>query len=158
MLVTMPEPIEVEVKDEQVKRLVTNIQKRLGNLKPAMRLIGEIVHESIQRNFEEGGRPKKWKRLAPSTIKQRKRIGKWPGRMLVRRGVSGGLMGAIAYRAFNDRVVSHANKIYAAIHHFGGMAGRGRKVKIPARPYMMVQDEDWKEIKAALNEFILGGV
>lgn len=28
-----------------------------------------------------------------------------------------------------------SNVVYAAIHEFGGMAGRGRKVKIPARPY-----------------------
>jgi phage gpG-like protein len=27
---------------------------------------------------------------------------------------------------------------YAAIHQFGGMAGRGKKVKIPARPYLAV--------------------
>ena len=26
--------------------------------------------------------------------------------------------------------------VYAAIHEFGGMAGRGRRVKIPARPYL----------------------
>ena len=29
-----------------------------------------------------------------------------------------------------------SNKEYAAIHQFGGMAGRGRKVEIPARPYL----------------------
>jgi phage gpG-like protein len=54
-------------------------------------------------------------------------------------------------------VVLVANKPYAAIQHFGGMAGKGRKVKIPARPYMMIQDEDWAEIKAALNDFIIEG-
>ena len=29
-----------------------------------------------------------------------------------------------------------SNVVYAAIHEFGGMAGRGRKVKIPERSYL----------------------
>jgi phage virion morphogenesis protein len=35
-----------------------------------------------------------------------------------------------------DEVVIGTNKKYAAIHQFGGFAGRGRRVKIPARPYL----------------------
>ena len=31
-----------------------------------------------------------------------------------------------------------SNKKYAAIHHLGGKAGRGRKVTIPARPYLPI--------------------
>jgi len=57
----------------------------------------------------------------------------------------------------HKKVVISANKIYAAIHHFGGKAGRGKKVTIPARPYMMVQDEDWREMEAALGDFIIQG-
>lgn len=149
--------VEWVVHDDELQRELKGIIRRMGHARPAMQVIGEIVQESIQRNFEEGGRPRKWKPLAPATIKQRKRLGKWPGRILVRSGTAGGLMGGISYRAFNDRVVAHANKVYAAIHHFGGKAGKGHKVDIPARPYMMVQDEDWREIKAALNDFVMKG-
>lgn len=31
-----------------------------------------------------------------------------------------------------------SNKKYAAIHHLGGKAGRGRKVTIPVRPYLPI--------------------
>ena len=49
------------------------------------------------------------------------------------------------------------NKIYGAIHQLGGMAGRGHRTKIPARPYLVIQDEDWAEIKEALTDFIIRG-
>lgn len=35
-----------------------------------------------------------------------------------------------------------SNLVYAAIHQFGGQAGRGRKVTIPARPYLGLSDAD----------------
>lgn len=148
---------EIHINDRELQKTLKGILSRLGNIKPAAELMGEIALESIQTNFEDGGRPKKWKPLAESTIADRKRQGKWPGRILVRQGHAAGLLGSIAYTAFNDKVVVHSNKVYARIHHEGGMAGRGRRTKMPARPYMMIQDEDWAEMKDALNAFILQG-
>ncbi len=152
----MPE-IEFKINDTELQNTLKTIMNRMGNILPAARLMGEIALESITTNFEEGGRPAKWKPLAKRTIKERTRQGKWPGRILVRQGHAGGLMGAIAYTPMNDRVIVHANKVYARIHHYGGKAGKGRKVTIPARPYLMIQDEDWAEMRAALNDYIFRG-
>ena len=148
--------IHVKV-DGQVENILQGLMSRLGNLKPATRLMGEIVLESIVTNFEQGGRPGKWDPLAAATIRQRQRKGKWPGRILVQSGHAGGLLGAIAYTPGDTSVTIHANKRYARIHHYGGQAGKGHKTTIPARPYMMVQDEDWEDIRAGLNDYILGG-
>lgn len=145
-----------EFNDDELKRMLKGVLSRLGNVKPAAELMGETILESITTNFEEGGRPKKWKSLKKSTQEQRRRMGKWPGRMLVISGHAGGLMGSIAYTALNNGVIVHANKVYARIHHYGGMAGKGRTVKIPARPYMMVQDEDWAEMKDQLRKYVFG--
>lgn len=152
----MPE-IDFNIDDDELQKTLKGILNRLGHIKPAAERMGEIALESITTNFEEGGRPKKWKPLAKKTIQDRQRRGKWPGRILVRQGHAGGLLGSVAYTALNDRVVVHANKVYARIHHFGGKAGRGHKVDIPARPYMMIQDEDWAEMKAALDEYVIRG-
>jgi len=38
------------------------------------------------------------------------------------------------------------------------MAGRNKKVKIPARPYLLVQEEDWKTIRDCLRGFLMKGV
>lgn len=143
--------------DKDLQDLLKAVKNRIGNTKPAFEVIGEIIQTSILKNFEQGGRPEAWQDLAERTKKQRAKQGKWPGQILVMSGVRGGLMGSISYDAMPDKVVWVANKPYAAIQHFGGMAGKGLKTKIPPRPYMMIQDEDWEEIKAALNDFIIEG-
>ncbi len=140
--------------DADFQAFIQGMMSKLGNLEPAHEIAGEILHTSILRNFEEGGRPNRWTDLADSTKKQRKKQGNWPGQMLVRAGVRGGLMGAVSYDAAPDKVVFLGNKKYSAIQHHGGKAGPGRKVTIPARPYMMMQDEDWAEIKGAVKLFI----
>lgn len=40
------------------------------------------------------------------------------------------------YQLTPDSVELGSQKVYAAIHHFGGKAGRGHKVTLPARPVM----------------------
>lgn len=50
--------------------------------------------------------------------------------------------------AFADRQTAGwgTNKKYAAIHQFGGKAGRHLSAEIPARPYLGVSDENLKEL------------
>jgi phage virion morphogenesis protein len=144
--------IEVKVEDKEVKLLLAGIQSRLGYLTPVMKIIGQTVRTSVVRNFEKEGRPEKWEPLAKSTLKQ-----KLSNKILREKGFFGGLQGSISARAEKDRAVVGTNKIYAAIHQFGGKAGRGLKVTIPARPFLMVQNEDWSEIRAALSDYIANG-
>ena len=144
--------VNIKIDDREVRKLLAGILKRIGNPGPVMKILGAIVRTSVVRNFEKGGRPTKWQALSPETLKTKK------GTAILReQGMAGGLMGSVNYKPFNDKVVVSANKVYAAIHHFGGKAGRGKKVTIPARPYMMIQDEDWVEMKAALNDYIIRG-
>ena len=151
----MPIKINIKVTRDDVTPLLARLKEKMGNLSPFMKNAGEVLITSIRKNFETGGRPEKWQGLKASTIKGRMLQGHWPGKILIRHGVSGGLLGSLSYKASPDRVVVSANKIYAAIHHFGGKAGRGHKANIPARPFMLVQDEDWSEIKRMAGEYLL---
>jgi len=119
--------------------------------KRAMALAGDYAVKSIRQNFLAGGRPEKWKPLSPVTLAMK--LGKSKGKarakkaktnkVLIGLGMKGGLMGSIHYKASDSEVViGPDSKPYAAIHQFGGMAGRNRKVKIPARPYMVLQKDD----------------
>lgn len=150
----MPSYIDFKIKDHGVQVLLKRIASRLGSFKPGLELIGEIVHASIMKNFEKGGRPE-WKPLSPVTKKIRKEKGKWPGQILV---VSGALK-RIIYKAGQDRVTFSANPNYAILHQFGakkGSLGGGLPWgDIPARPFMMVQEEDWDEIKNELGDLLL---
>lgn len=173
--------ITIKTDDREVRGLLNKVQRRLSDMTPVMKVIGEIVRTSVVRNFEKGGRPKKWAPLSKTTLARRKK----GGGILRVQGFAGGLMGSITARAYPDKVVIGTNKIYAAVHQFGAKKGQfgrvpvARKIgsagrsgatlysrgwlmsvpwgDIPARPFLMVQDEDWGEIKKTLGRFILRG-
>lgn len=140
--------IKVEIKDGEVRTMLMNLMNRTGNLSPVMETIGGIVRRSILKNFDASGRPNRWQ---PS-----KRALKTGGKTLIDRAI---LKNSINYKAFRNRVeLGPAASIpYGRIHQLGGMAGRGHKVRIPARPYLMVQNEDWVEIKQALTDYLTEG-
>ena len=52
----------------------------------------------------------------------------------------------LLYSIFPDR--------YAAIHQLGGDAGRNKKVKIPARPYINLVEDDYDEILHEISEHL----
>lgn len=49
-----------------------------------------------------------------------------------------------------------SNLVYAAIHQQGGKAGRGRKVTIPARPYLGLSDADRDAVEALVIDTVGG--
>jgi phage virion morphogenesis protein len=160
--------IKVELKDHGVKDMLARLQERMGNMTSFMKEVGELVRSSVIKNFMKGGRPEKWKPHALATI-----LGGISKKKFTQRGglktgssrkLAGGkvlidtarLMNSVTSRARNDRVEIGTNVIYAAIHQLGGKAGRGRKVTIPARPFLAVQDEDWTEIKKTIERYLMG--
>jgi phage virion morphogenesis protein len=160
--------IDVKIDDKQALALLERLRARGHNLTPAMKRIGEDVTKSVKENFNAGGRPEKWEPLAASTLFQigggRKGYTK-SGRMtakaanrvfnhmpLIRSGL---LFSSIHPVAGPNSVEIGTDRVYGAIHQFGGQAGRGKKVKIPARPYLMVQDEDWPRIANTIADYIV---
>lgn len=144
--------LTITINADQVAAELQVIATRCGNLLPAMQIIGATVKASVQENFMAGGRPAGWQALSPVTLAKKK-----GGSILVGKGFGGGLLGSIHAEPASDHVLVGTDKKYAAIHQLGGQAGRGRKVTIPARPFLMVQDEDWPEMKDQLSDYILMG-
>jgi phage virion morphogenesis protein len=66
---------------------------------------------------------------------------------------TGQLATSITAEATSQGVTIGTNKAYGAIHHFGGQAGRNKKVTLPARPCLVVQEGDYEEIQKAAEEF-----
>ncbi|MBN1627122.1 MAG: phage virion morphogenesis protein, partial [Deltaproteobacteria bacterium] len=70
--------IEIKVEDKEVQELLNRLSGRMNDLTPVMTEIGEIVSESVQRNFEEHRAPDgtPWEPLAESTKRQRAKRGR----------------------------------------------------------------------------------
>lgn len=86
---------------------------------------------------------------------------------------SGGLKGSIAYEATPSLVAVGTGKVQAAIHQFGGeivpkkakalvfdVGGETvftKKVTMPARPFIGINEEDIEEARETIEAFIAGG-
>jgi len=147
----MPEPIEIKVDDKEIQQLLKRLISKTENLRPLMKNIAGIMLDSVEENFEKEGRPYKWQGLAKPTIKQRTKKGYWPGRILQ---VRGELAASITSKYDENSAVVGTNKVYAAIHQLGGEAGRNKNVKIPARPYLKLTEDDINQILEVTKDYL----
>lgn len=122
--------IEIEINNvQQIATILERLANAAQDRVPLMRSIAGTMESAVLQNFDVGGRPK------------------WLG-LKYRQGTplvdTENLMNSITSYYDNNIAMVGTNEPYAAIHQFGGKAGRGRKVDIPARPFLVLtpQDED----------------
>ena len=144
-------PIEIKIDNNDVERKLLELAQKGENLRPLMKNIAGIFASATEENFKNEGRPDKWTELSEATKKQRTKQKKWPGQILQ---VSGQFASSISTQYDDDSAIIGSNLDYAAIHQLGGDAGRGKKVKIPARPYLKLTDDDFNEILDATKHYL----
>jgi phage virion morphogenesis protein len=159
----MTEPV-LTVDDSVLKEHLRRLQGFATNATPAFAEIGEMMLTSVEENFAAEGRysaPKswrggtiKWKDLATATVRARQKRGKGAHPILQ---VSGILASSIHSEPSADSVVVGTNIEYAAIHQYGGQAGRGKKVTIPPRPFLVMQDQDLSDAIDIIKTHMLKG-
>nr|DAK89308.1 MAG TPA: virion morphogenesis protein [Caudoviricetes sp.] len=157
-------PIIITVDSSAIEAALDRLARAARDLRPAMRDIGGLLEKETDENFRAQGRPP-WPPLSQATILNRlmgrDRKGKSKGiasilrkdgdlRASAKRKLEGGLAilqntgalrSSIRARPDRDSVTVGSVLEYAAIHQFGGMAGRGKKVRIPARPFIPVNKD-----------------
>ena len=177
--------IEIKIDDKGVVQLLKQVEKRVGDMSPVMKIIAGIMHDAVEENFEKEGQPK-WTPLAKSTERQRARKGHWPGKILQ---VSGKLATSISQKSDSKSAIVGTNVVYAAIHQFGGNIQRSGQVlhfkrhkkgkyagktlfsksnkasfgmktgaysiRIPPRPFLKMNDYALNAIKSALMNFVI---
>ena len=143
-------PIEIKLDNKKVEEALLEISRKTSNLRPLMKNIAGIMADSTEENFKEEGRPK-WQDLSEKTKTARKKPGHYPGQILQ---VSGQLALSITTQYDDESAVIGSNKVYAAIQQLGGQAGKNKKVTIPARPYLKLDDEELENILSVSKNFI----
>ena len=124
--------IKIEINNtQQIAAILEQLVNATQDCKPLMRSIANSMESAVLQNFDVGGRPK-W-----LPVKHRK------GTPLVD---TENLMNSITSYYDNNTAMVGTNEPYAAIHQFGGKAGRGRKVDIPARPFLVLTTQDEEDI------------
>src|SRR5574344_1885054 len=147
----MSDNIEIRIDNKAVEEALLKVASKCEDMRPLMKNIAGIMADAVEENFEQEGRPDKWQELAESTIKHRKKTKHWPGKLLQ---VEGQLATSITMQYDNESAVIGSNLAYAAIHQLGGQAGKGKNVKIPARPYLVLTTGDLSEILLLLFKYL----
>ena len=143
--------IRIDIDDLEVRQALERLQRRVGDLTPAMEDIGELLIETTKERFKtstapDGGR---WAPNKPSTLARKK-----SNRPLI--GETKSLSTQFSYRAGRASVEIGSPMLYAAIHQLGGQAGRGRKVTIPARPFMGLSESDKRAVLEIIEDHLAG--
>ena len=153
--------MEITVQSSAIEEALDRLARSARSLEPAMRDIGGLLEKETDDSFRAQGRPR-WRPLSQTTILNRLMGRDGEGnrrgissiltrdgnlRARARRRLEGGLAilqdtgtlrGSIRASPGRYSVTIGSVLEYAAIHQFGGMAGRGKKVRIPARPFLPV--------------------
>ena len=126
--------LRLQVNSNAVMAELAAIQNRITHPQRLMSGIAAELLSLTEEAFKKEGDGEKWSKLALSTIRQREKKGHWPGKML--QVSAGGLAASVQPFSSGTTAGLSVSKPYAAIHQFGGQAGRGKKTTIPARPYL----------------------
>ena len=127
---------------EQINQMLKRLEEGNALSQSTFDTIGNMISNSIEFAFENQRSPfgQSWKPLKQSTLAQK-----------VKRGGSERVLrdsGHLADNSDSKSVTvsnnsSHKGFAYGLAHQFGANAGRGHKSKIPARPFLPV-DENGK--------------
>lgn len=151
--------LHIDYNDQQIQRVLTRLIETGQNPAPIMKDIATYGESSTRNRFKDSVAPDgtPWKPLKGGLFdnipkKHRRKDGKLRATPQAFNFVQGRkilikqshLLDSITNNAGNDFAEwgSDTSVTYAAIHQFGGKAGRGRKTEIPARPYLGINDQD----------------
>ena len=140
--------ISVEIDDERVRKLAKALVDDLTNPRAAFDQIGRYLASATRARFEreEGPDGKPWQASIRALAEG--------GQTLTDHST---LRRSITHRVAGDgrSVDVGSNLVYAAIHQFGGQAGRNRSVTLPARPFLGIDERDRNAIaRIGLNALL----
>ena len=152
--------VRYSIRDMEAKAGLKQLSERLTRPRQALRECGLVLLRSVSKTFKAGGRPVRWK---PSV--RAKMVG---GRTLIK---TARLLRSITMDVAGKTLTVGTNVKYARILHEGGeilpktakalkanIPGVGwrtmKKVTIPARPFLVIQDADWRIFNRVFGDYL----
>lgn len=167
--------LEINLLNDDVQRALKDLAGRLGDLRPALKAIGEDLQESTKRRFETSTAPDgtPWEPNSPVTIARQVHSVKGTrtkdGQLLTKKGAARwdskkpliGETKALSEQIHwalqgQSAVVVFSSMEYAAMQQFGGTRAEFPHLwgDIPARPFFGLSDKDQALIERTLREHL----
>jgi len=157
----------IEINNKEIMRMLDELSERLEDPEDLMTELEGVLLDAVMENFDSGGRSEDgqtevWEDLKQSTIDKRKLQHGDKYQVMI---VTGGLRDSMSGYHDKEKAGVLTNKIYATTMHFGAKKGEfgndksGRPIPwgdIPARPFMMITNEERAEISDILQKYLKG--
>lgn len=148
--------LNLEAKDDPFKSLVEFVRQIVNPGQNEISKANDAIRLGFQENFsaESAGSGAKWQALAPSTVRERLRLGYGARPILVRSGsllnsLMGGTDSVEEFSTSNDGwVLSVGTKNKYAIFHELGTS------KMPARPFIEISQSSQEKVADSLEQMI----
>lgn len=176
--------LSIEVSYNEVRNALQALANKAQNLSPVLETIGEGVKIRTKQRFDTGTGPdgQRWAGNSDAVLRQllhskhrsftkKGALSKAGAQTLARKRplvATGDLAHSIRHQVSGNSVEIGTNRFAddilngAAIHQFGGMAGKGRSVRIPARPFLPLTQDGQLDtgeetvILQAINDYLAG--
>ena len=138
--------------DKDLQDLIAGTVGRITDMTPAMKGFAEYMVLQTEERFknEEAPDGSGWQPLKPATIARKEELGQIDKILQ-----QDGYLRLVHPESDKDSAGLFSDRDYTAIHNRGGMAGRGRKVKIPKREFLGFNDDDIQEFVETCKDWII---
>lgn len=166
--------LKLKIQDLGVKTRAKKIEQRISNPRKPLDECGLVLLRSIANNFKEGGRPKKWKpshrakatggKTLIKTARLMRSINKKVAgkKLIVSANVKyarihhlgGQISQTVTVREHSRYITKAFGKPIEGKRVIVKSHQRKMNVNIPARPFMVIQDADFKLFKRIISNYI----
>lgn len=150
--------LRVEFTIAEAADLIEGLERRLSDLTPAMKGVGEYMLARTRERFDDEVDPdgRKWQALAPSTVESKQRRKTKPGKRARVRAKATDILkesfllrDTIAYNADSTSVRVGTPQEYGIFHQ-----SDEPRSKIPQRKFLGVNAEDLAEINEIVTDYL----
>jgi len=168
--------LRYSIKDLEARTALKEVAERMSRPEQALKECGLVLLRSVAKNFKAGGRPVRWKKSKRAkrehgqTLVDTARLKKSitmqvSGKKLIvgtnvkyaamhhfggkiNKNVTVKKFWRYMDKAFGKRIP--ARKVLVRSHQ------RHMKFEVPERPFLMVQDEDWRVFRRIIGDYVTG--
>jgi phage virion morphogenesis protein len=169
--------IKYSIDDMEAKTAVKQLTERLSKPQQALKECGLVLLRSISKTFKAGGRPTRWKKSARAKKEEGGKTLIDTARLMrsITMDVAGNKLTVgtdVKYARIHDlggRIRKNATikKYWRYMDKAFGKKSPARcvlvrahqrqmNIDIPARPFLVIQDTDWRVFKRILEDYLTG--
>lgn len=152
----MTDSISIDIEDKKFQTYIEGLFKKVKDLRPLMRVVSQTMKLEVDENFETEGQNagEKWADWSDSWRLRRTKAGRGNGKIL---NFNGELRQSITRKSTDTEATVGTNKVYAAIHNFGGEIKKrnGGTFEMAKRSFMVWTDDLKSKIETEVVAYLM---